>query len=99
AFHSSLVQPAQRSLAALIDTIDWRPAEVPVYSNTTGRPHATEVAEMRRQMADHLVRPVEFAAEIEAMHDAGARVFLEVGPKSVLSRLVAKFLDGRPHAA
>nr|HET7859713.1 beta-ketoacyl synthase N-terminal-like domain-containing protein [Caldimonas sp.] len=99
AFHSSLVQPAQRSLAALIETIDWRPAEVPVYSNTTARRHVADVAALRRQMAEHLVRPVEFAAEIEAMHGDGARVFVEVGPKSVLSRLVAKILDGKPHAA
>src|SRR5205085_7832729 len=99
AFHSSLVQPAQRSLAALIETIDWHPADVPVYSNTTARPHDADAAQVRRQMADHLVRPVEFAAEIEAMHGDGARVFLEVGPKSVLSRLVAKILEGKPHAA
>ena len=99
AFHSSLVQPAQRSLAALIDTIEWRPAEVPVYSNTTARPHVADVGAMRQQMADHLIRPVEFAAEIEAMHGDGARVFVEVGPKSVLSRLVTKILDGKPHAA
>ena len=99
AFHSPLVQPAQRSLAALIETIDWHAADAPVYSNTTARPHAADVVQTRRQMAEHLVRPVEFAAEIEAMHADGARVFLEVGPKSVLSRLVAKILDGKPHAA
>ena len=58
-----------------------------------------DVAEVRQQMAEHLVRPVEFAAEIEAMHADGARVFLEVGPKSVLSRLASKILDGRPHVA
>jgi NAD(P)-dependent dehydrogenase (short-subunit alcohol dehydrogenase family) len=70
-----------------------------VYSNNTARPHADDVAEVRRQMAQHLVRPVEFAAEIEAMHADGARVFLEVGPKSVLSRLASKILEGRPHSA
>ena len=99
AFHSSLVQPAQRSLAALIETIDWHPIEVPVFSNSTGGPHGADIAQLRSQMADHLVRPVEFAAEIEAMHADGARVFLEVGPKSVLSRLVTKILEARPHVA
>ena len=33
------------------------------------------------------------------MYQDGARVFLEVGPKSILSRLTAKILAGRPHAA
>ena len=50
-------------------------------------------------MAEHLVRPVEFVAEIEAMYQDGARVFLEVGPKAILSRLTAKILAGRPHLA
>src|SRR5690606_22391611 len=40
-----------------------------------------------------------FVAQIEAMHAAGARVFIEVGPKAVLSRLVGRILEGRPHHA
>ena len=99
AFHSGLVKPAQRELAALIDTMPWKPVRVPVYSNTTARPHAHEVAKTRKQMAEHLVRPVEFVSEIEAMYQDGARVFLEVGPKAILSRLTAKILAERPHQA
>ena len=99
AFHSSLVRPAQRELAALIDATPWEPVRVPVYSNTTARPHAAEVAKTRKQMAEHLVRPVEFVSEIEAMYQDGARVFLEVGPKAILGRLTAKILAERPHQA
>ena len=99
AFHSSLVKPAQRELAALIDATPWKSARVPVYSNTSARPHAAEVAKTRKQMAEHLVRPVEFVSEIEAMYQDGARVFLEVGPKSILSKLTAKILGARPHHA
>ncbi|MCK6435320.1 MAG: hypothetical protein L6Q68_20160, partial [Aquabacterium sp.] len=46
-----------------------------------------------------LVQPVEFVAEVQAMADDGARVFVEVGPKSVLTRLVGKILEGRDHVA
>ena len=99
AFHSSLVKPAQRELAALIDATPWKQVRVPVYSNTTARPHAAEVAKTRKQMAEHLVRPVEFVSEIEAMYQDGARVFLEVGPKAILSRLTTKILAERPHQA
>ncbi len=45
AFHSGLVKPAQRELAALIEATPWKPVRVPVYSNTTARPHAAEVAQ------------------------------------------------------
>jgi acyl transferase domain-containing protein/NAD(P)H-dependent flavin oxidoreductase YrpB (nitropropane dioxygenase family)/NADP-dependent 3-hydroxy acid dehydrogenase YdfG len=99
AFHSALVRPAQRDLAALIEATPWQPVRVPVYSNTTARPHATEVGNTRKQMAEHLVRPVEFVSEIEAMYQDGARVFLEVGPKAILSRLASKILAERPHHA
>ena len=36
---------------------------------------------------------------IEAMHDDGARVFVEVGPGSVLTALVGSILGDRPHLA
>ncbi len=98
AFHSSLVKPAQRELAALIEATPWEPGAMPVYANATARPHAADVARCRKAMADHLVQPVEFVSEIEAMHGDGARLFVEVGPKAVLSKLVGRILEGRPHA-
>jgi acyl transferase domain-containing protein/NAD(P)H-dependent flavin oxidoreductase YrpB (nitropropane dioxygenase family) len=99
AFHSSLVKPARNALAAKIEATPWRETAMPVYSNASARPHSADIAATRRAMADHLVQPVEFVAEIEAMHADGARVFLEVGPKSVLSGLTAKILGDKPHAA
>jgi len=99
AFHSSLVRPAQRALSALIDLTPWSPTSIPVYCNTTGRPHSADPAEVKRQMAEHLVRPVEFVAEVEAMYADGARIFVEIGPKAVLARLVSRILDQRAHVA
>ncbi len=99
AFHSSLVKPAQQALSELIETLPWSPPRVAVYSNSSGRPHAADVARVKRQMAEHLVSPVEFVAEVEAMHKDGARVFVEVGPKNVLTRLTSRILDGQPHVA
>lgn len=99
AFHSPLVMPAKRLLAERIATTPWQPATTPVYSNTTAGPHAVEVDATKRLMADHLVRPVEFVAQIQRMYEDGARIFVELGPKSVLSRLVGRILEGRPHLA
>jgi acyl transferase domain-containing protein/NAD(P)-dependent dehydrogenase (short-subunit alcohol dehydrogenase family)/NAD(P)H-dependent flavin oxidoreductase YrpB (nitropropane dioxygenase family)/predicted hotdog family 3-hydroxylacyl-ACP dehydratase len=99
AFHSQLVRPAQRALAQAIEATDWLPAALPVYANSTARPHPGDATRSRRLMADHLVQPVEFVSQIEAMYADGARVFVEVGPKSVLARLASKILAGRPHRA
>ncbi len=99
AFHSPLVQPAQQALAELIDATAWSPLAMPVYSNTTGQVHEADLQALRQRMAEHLVKPVEFVAEVEAMYRDGARIFVEVGPKQVLSRLAGKILDGKPHAA
>lgn len=99
AFHSSLVRPAQQALSEMIDAMAWAPLRTPVYSNSSARPHAADVARVRRQMAEHLVSPVEFVAEIEAMHNDGARIFVEVGPKNVLTRLASRILEGKPHVA
>jgi len=97
AFHSRFIEPARSPLAELIEKTAWRKSQIPVYSNTTGQMHAPDTERMKRAMADHMVKPVEFQAEIEAMHRDGARTFLELGPKSVLTRLTDKILDGHPH--
>jgi acyl transferase domain-containing protein len=41
------------------------------------------------------VRPVKFVDEIRAMYEQGARVFVEVGPKGVLTGLARQILDGK----
>jgi acyl transferase domain-containing protein/NAD(P)H-dependent flavin oxidoreductase YrpB (nitropropane dioxygenase family)/NAD(P)-dependent dehydrogenase (short-subunit alcohol dehydrogenase family) len=97
AFHSSFVKPAQSHLAKLIESTKWISPELPVYSNSTGDVHDASVAKLKSSMAAHLVNPVEFVAEIEAMYRDGARIFVEVGPKSILSRLTKQILGDRPH--
>lgn len=99
AFHSPFVAPAQGLLAAAIEAAPWRVGRLPVYSNASATLHAAEPAQVQQAMAEHLVRPVEFVKQIEAMYANGARVFIEVGPKAVLSRLVGRILEGKPHQA
>ncbi len=56
-------------------------------------------AEIVDLLSSHLVRPVEFVREITAMYEAGARIFVEVGPRSVLSGLVTRILGEQTHVA
>ncbi|MGH8212116.1 MAG: ACP S-malonyltransferase, partial [Rhodanobacteraceae bacterium] len=99
AFHSRHVQPARQKFAAAIDAMDWCAPRIPVYANINGRPHAVEVESLKQAMAEHLVHPVEFVSEIEQMYADGARVFVEIGPKAVLTGLTRRILGEQPHVA
>ncbi|WP_372604196.1 SDR family NAD(P)-dependent oxidoreductase, partial [Actibacterium sp.] len=99
AFHSSIVAPARDALADYIGKLDLEPQQFPVYANATGAAYSDDMSELRATLAGQLARPVEFVTEIGAMHDAGARVFLNVGPKSVHSTMVRQILGDRPHRA
>ncbi len=99
AFHSPYVAPAQRRLADVLHQVAIASPRIPVFSNTTGEAYPDDPAAIAEILAQHLVEPVEFVREIDAMYTAGARVFVEVGPRSVLSGLVGRILGDRPHVA
>ena len=99
AFHSPHVAPAQRRLAEELERTPLATPRIPVFSNTTGDRHPDDPEAIAGLLADQLVRPVEFVREVEAMHDAGARVFVEVGPRQVLTGLVGRILGDREHLA
>ncbi len=99
AFHSPLVAAARDRFVTVLAVAGMRAPRIEVFSNTTARPHSSDPEAIRAQLADHLVKPVRFAEEIEAMYATGARIFLEVGPRNILTGLVQQILDGRPRAA
>ncbi|HSD81334.1 MAG TPA: acyltransferase domain-containing protein, partial [Solirubrobacteraceae bacterium] len=99
AFHSPLVAPAQRKLAELLGRTPIAPVRIPVFSNTTAEAHAEAPEAIAEVLGEHLARPVRFVDEIEAMHRDGARVFVEAGPRAVLSGLVERILGEREHLA
>jgi acyl transferase domain-containing protein/acyl carrier protein len=99
AFHSPLIAAADQPFRAALERVDFRMPHVPVYANTTATPYPSAPAQVRDLLAGQLALPVEFIAEIEAMYRAGARHFLEVGPKTNLTGMVSAILAGREHAA
>lgn len=98
-FHSPLVAAAREPLAHEISLIKFAPPRKPVFSNTTATTYGPDPAAIAQQLTDHLVSPVRFADQIVAMYEAGARVFVEVGPQAILTGLTGQTLAGRPHLA
>ncbi len=96
AFHSPVVASAGAELSVWLGERKFAATRIPVYRNTTAAPHKKAIA---AALGEHLRSPVRWVEQIEAMYAGGARVFVEVGPGSVLTSLVARILKGRPHVA
>jgi acyl transferase domain-containing protein/NAD(P)-dependent dehydrogenase (short-subunit alcohol dehydrogenase family)/acyl carrier protein len=97
AFHSPLMVPAQKPLAEFLASIKLCPARIPIFSNTTAAPYPKTPRAIARLLVEHLVRPVKFLPQVEALYEAGARIFVEVGPGAVLTNRVGEILASRPH--
>ncbi|WP_197210343.1 type I polyketide synthase [Synechococcus sp. CBW1004] len=96
AFHSPLMASASADLAAVIAEASLATARIPVFSNTTCDPYPEDIEAIRAQLAQHVVSPVNFVGQIEALHASGITVFLELGPRNVLADLTDQILSGRP---
>ncbi|WP_405773023.1 SDR family NAD(P)-dependent oxidoreductase [Streptomyces sp. NBC_01538] len=97
AFHSPLVAGAGERFAAVLAQQPLRAPEFTVWSNRTAAPYGADADAVRAELAAQIGAPVAFVAQIEAMYEAGARIFVEAGPGSVLTRLVGQILGDRPH--
>ncbi len=53
----------------------------------------------RSETAERWAETVRFADTVRKMHDDGYRVFLEVGPRGLMTSAVEESLEGRPFAA
>ncbi|MFB7915821.1 SDR family oxidoreductase [Streptomyces sp. NPDC056061] len=99
AFHSPLVAGASDRFAEALAARPLHAPEFPVWSNRTATPYTADGDAVRAELAAQISAPVAFVEQIEAMYEAGARVFVEAGPGTVLTRLVGQILGDRPHHA
>ncbi|MGH9214323.1 MAG: beta-ketoacyl synthase N-terminal-like domain-containing protein [Acidimicrobiales bacterium] len=78
-FHSPLFAEHIPALRRVFGSLTLDAPSVPLWSATTCRPYPAEPGALRALAARHLVEPVRFRELVLALHDAGARVFLQVG--------------------
>jgi [acyl-carrier-protein] S-malonyltransferase len=90
AFHHPAMHEAARELAAALAGAEIEPPRTPVVSGVTTRPFD----DIRRRLAESVVRPVRWRETLLALHARGVRRFVEVGPGQVLTGLVRRTLDG-----
>ncbi len=93
AFHSKLMQPAADDFETALRGmgITFNKPSVPFYSNLTGDVQ-TDFDDMPSKLAKHIVSPVKFTSELNALAEAGYTDYAELGPGKVLTGLVKKTL-------
>ncbi|MFD1152349.1 beta-ketoacyl synthase N-terminal-like domain-containing protein, partial [Saccharothrix hoggarensis] len=96
AFHTPYVAHAVDAFREAVSAVEVREPVAEVYANTSGAAYGADVAHNRDVLVDQLGKPVAFAERVRQMYDAGYRVFVEFGPKTVLAGLVRRILGDDP---
>ena len=99
AFHTPLVGHAQKPFAKAIRSVKFNKPQIPVYSNATAKAYPATAKTIQKQLESHILNSVRFREEIENIHQAGGRIFIEFGPKNVLTKLVDNILSGEEYTA
>lgn len=89
--HSPLVAGAVEDFAAFMDGIDFSAPTVPVLFNVTGA-QEQDPATIKGIMARQIASKVRWLPIIEQMVAQGVEVFVELGPKNVLTGMMKKIL-------
>ncbi|GAB1372556.1 ACP S-malonyltransferase [Candidatus Kapaibacterium sp.] len=92
AFHSPLMEPAKKMLAETINSITFKDAKVPVYSNVYAKP-LTKADEIKSALIDQLTSPVKWAQSLSRLKEDGFNSFFELGPGNVLQGLAKRTLQ------
>ncbi len=88
--------PALRKFAASL--VKCEPSRS-VYSTSLAALQPRKPRLIREDTAECWTKPIRFADTIRAMHEDGYRVFLEVGPRGIMTGAIEETLSGSPFAA
>jgi len=99
AFHTPLVGHAQAPFAKAVSSAKFNTPSVKVYSNASANAYPQDAGQIRQILSDHILNAVNFSQEIENIYNAGGYVFIEFGPRNILTNLVKDILGNKPHVA
>ena len=71
-----------------------KPPAIPVYSCVSAAPHSVKPRHARDEAAMIWTEPVKFEETVRRMYADGYRLFVEVGPRSLLSSMLKESLRG-----
>lgn len=88
AFHSPMMDAANRELAPHLNRAVWSKPRFPVYCNLHGKA-VTDGESARESLLAQMTSPVRWIETVRNQYADGARHWLEIGPKAVLGKMVA----------
>ena len=97
AFHSPLMSEPANVFATILEGLRWQPARFPVCMNVTGLPER-DPGILKTLLTAQMTSSVLWTTTMQSLYAAGARRFVELGPKSVLAKLVPQNLEGKDDA-
>ncbi|MGA7947499.1 MAG: beta-ketoacyl synthase N-terminal-like domain-containing protein, partial [Candidatus Sulfotelmatobacter sp.] len=87
AFHTSIVAGASEPLRRVLERLHLESPRLPIVANTNGEFYPMGpgvVPKILDILTQQVASPVQFVKGLRTLYDAGARVFIEVGPKKAL---------------
>ena len=93
-FHCSLMEPAQRRLAADLAGLVFHDLRVPLVNNWQAR-EVRAGAEARQGLIEQVPNPVQWTQAVRHLANAGVDRWIEVGPGAVLAGLLKNILPGQ----
>ena len=91
AFHSGVVAPAREPFMKTLERLTVNPPNLPVLSNVTGDFYPVGPAaggKIRDLLGKQFAAPVEWVKSMRRLYSEGVRIFIECGPKRVMTNLV-----------
>ena len=88
AFHSPLMKEAGMKLRKFLNDMETKPAQLPIYLNTTAQ--VLKDNEILMRIEQQIQSPVYFYQSVEQMIKDGYTHLIEIGPGNVLSQLVKR---------
>jgi malonyl CoA-acyl carrier protein transacylase len=92
-FHSRYMREAQTEFATFLHDISFTPPQIPVISNVSGKPYEGDL--VRQTLSEQIGNSVRWLETITYLLAQPEPTFEEVGPGSVLTKLVAQIKKRR----
>ncbi len=92
AFHSPLMAEAAKEMRQVLQKLDWRHPNFPVYCNVNGQAVSDRLS-LQDIMQEQITSPVLWIDTIERMRQAGLNSWLELGPRAVVGKMAPAILE------